>query len=521
LKAKCLGICLTLILILWTTISPASSLIDKKPSDTDSMSSKPALSILSHDEILIEGNEGFEIQGWPGNGTSENPYIISGLEIGTGGNAIYVTDVDCYFTISGCRFFSTEGPIHGQGVLFERVSNGRIENSTFDGIHAGVIIQNSNQCEVSECLMNSTNIPILLIQCPDCVVYNNTIFGRGLHISESSNCRIEFNKQLGVDNEYPTVGFYLSNSQGCLVRNNTVSNNYYGVWLENMHGCVLEGNRLDNNGLYFSAYELIHYEISEFHNYVNGLPLGYFQGVTNIVLDGTKYGQIILAGCDNTTVRNGNFTNTTVGCLAAYSSDCSLINVTAKGNVFGFMFFESFGTAVYRSTISHNLRGVQCENRNNIDLINNTVVHNEMAGICINYGIECEIKGNLICDNLDIGIAIAGERNIICYNVIGRNGRNAFDSGTSNVWDDGVSLGNYWDDAVEGAVYLVPGPGHGIDRFPNGPAGTYTIFTTTTTPSWIGNNTDIQQTLLQAAAVVVSVIIIVAAAILVFRRRAF
>ena len=521
MKEQIPAVSLALILILWSITPPVSSLINKHSLDTDSIVSKLGFSWSPHDEIIIESNDDFVLQGWPGNGTFGNPYVISRLEIGTGGNAIHVKDVDCHFKIADCRFFSTAGPYNGQGVLFEGVSNGKIENSTFDGIHGGVIIQDSNHCEVSTCLMNSTYIPILLTQCPESVILNNTIIGRGINVYGSSNCRIEFNKQYGIDNEYPTVGFYLSGNQGCLVRNNTVSNNYYGIWLEEMHGCMLEGNKLHNNGIYFSAYEQVHYEISESDNYVNGLLLGYFQGAKDIVLDGSKFGQIILAGCDNAIVRNGSFNNTTVGCLAAYSSDCKLANVTAQGNVFGLMFFESFDTDVWKSTLSHNLWGVQCDSRNNIDLINNTVVQNEMVGININYGIGCEVKGNLICDNLDLGIAIGGERNIICYNVICRNGRNAYDYGSDNVWDDDVSQGNYWDDAIEGAVYLVPGPGNGIDRFPNGTLGTYTIIPTTTSPSWIGNITEVQPTMLQAAAVVASVIIIVGAAILASRRRHF
>jgi parallel beta-helix repeat protein len=521
LKEQIPAVSLALFLILWAITPPVSFLIDKHTLDTDRIVSTLALSWSPHDEIIIESNDDFVLQGWPGNGTFGNPYVISGLEIGTDGNAIHVKDVDCHFTITNCRFFSTAGPYNGQGVLFEGISNGKIENSTFDGIHGGAIIQDSNHCEVSRCLMNSTYIPILLTQCPDSVILNNTIIGRGIYVYGSSNCRIEFNTQLALDNEYPTEGFYLSGNQGCVVRNNTVSNNYYGIWLEEMNGCVLEGNKLHNNGLYFSAYEQVHYEISESDNYVNGLRLGYFQGTMDIVLDGSKYGQIILAGCDNATVRNGSFTNATVGCLAAYSSDCKLVNITARGNVFGLMLFQSFDIDVWKSTLCHNLWGIECDNRNNIDLINNTVVHNEMVGININYGIGCEIKGNLICDNLDLGIAIGGERNVICYNVIGRNGRNAFDYGTGNVWDDNVSLGNYWDDAIEGAVYLVPGPGGGIDRFPNGTAGTYTVFPTTTSPSWIGNLTETQPTMLQAAAVVASVIVIVGAAIFASRRKRF
>jgi len=38
----------------------------------------PVTSYISHDPIYIDGNGDFQIQGWPGQGTFNNPYIISG-----------------------------------------------------------------------------------------------------------------------------------------------------------------------------------------------------------------------------------------------------------------------------------------------------------------------------------------------------------------------------------------------------------------------------------------------------------
>ena len=38
-------------------------------------------SYIEHDPIDIRSNDDFETQGWPGNGTENDPYIIEGLTI--------------------------------------------------------------------------------------------------------------------------------------------------------------------------------------------------------------------------------------------------------------------------------------------------------------------------------------------------------------------------------------------------------------------------------------------------------
>ena len=43
-----------------------------------------------------------------------------------------------------------------------------------------------------------------------------------------------------------------------------------------------------------------------------------------------------------------------------------------------------------------------------------------------------------------------------------------FGDGGENVWDDGVSCGNYWGDYALTGVYTIPGSAGNVDRFPNG-----------------------------------------------------
>jgi hypothetical protein len=93
----------------------------------------------------------------------------------------------------------------------------------------------------------------------------------------------------------------------------------------------------------------------------------------------------------------------------------------------------------------------------------------------------CRVHNNTVVGNGYYGIAVSGISSHIYYNVICRNVNNAWDSGSGNLWDDGESLGNYWDDCVLGAVYLIHGDSGSVDHYPNGTAGIYTTTATTTT----------------------------------------
>ena len=52
------------------------------------------------------------------------------------------------------------------------------------------------------------------------------------------------------------------------------------------------------------------------------------------------------------------------------------------------------------------------------------------------------------------------------YNSIINNNESARDDGTGNVWDDGVSVGNYWGDIQSSEPYSINGTSTSVDRWP-------------------------------------------------------
>ncbi|RDE17373.1 MAG: hypothetical protein C4K49_03180, partial [Candidatus Thorarchaeota archaeon] len=135
---------------------------------------------------------------------------------------------------------------------------------------------------------------------------------------------------------------------------------------------------------------------------------------------------------------------------------------------------------------------------------------------------QAHVLNNTVCDNEGTGISVTGNGHHIYWNTICRNGRNAVDSGSGNTWDDGARCGNFWDDMTPGAVYLIPGTAGSVDHYPNGTLGTYTIPPSTTSVSWIGNDTTDGFPFGREAAMIVAaagVSVTVAMAVIVRSRR--
>ena len=96
-------------------------------------------------------------------------------------------------------------------------------------------------------------------------------------------------------------------------------------------------------------------------------------------------------------------------------------------------------------------------------------IENNYDGIYSLSADEHFIMNNTIRWNSHYGLRLSGSANTeVYYNLIALNGlANGIDSLSGNYWDDGVSLGNTWDDYTPPGIYYVDGSGGDTDdRFP-------------------------------------------------------
>ncbi|MFW9770432.1 MAG: NosD domain-containing protein [Candidatus Thorarchaeota archaeon] len=119
--------------------------------------------LSSNDQIVIESDADFEIQGWPGNGTESNPYILADLHYEVADDlwtCIAIWNTVSHFVIANCSF-SSEQDFSVWGITLVGVSNGSIINCTFANLGRGITSNNSTDCIVSKCHFTYSGIGIV------------------------------------------------------------------------------------------------------------------------------------------------------------------------------------------------------------------------------------------------------------------------------------------------------------------------------------------------------------------------
>ncbi len=127
-----------------------------------------------HAPIVIDGDANFTLtasnEGWIGDGSSGNPFIINGLDIdrdGSAGHCINISNTQVNFTISNCNLTGANVD-SGAGIYLDNVKNARIVDNICQQNTHGVFIQGrgSKNCTLTNntCTKNSVS-GIQLVAC--------------------------------------------------------------------------------------------------------------------------------------------------------------------------------------------------------------------------------------------------------------------------------------------------------------------------------------------------------------------
>ncbi len=402
---------------------------------------------VPHDSIVIWGDADLiaraTIEGWNGNGTEGNPYVIQWLEISTSGTCIWIRDVTLHLVIWNCTFYS--GYI-GYGVY----------------------------------ISGSSHISVIY-----CEAFFNDV---GVSISSSSDCHV-------IDGQF----HYSSEASVKLVHSTE---------------CEVTGNWFDVRGVYIIGYYLDHWYHNISGNWVGGLGIGYFVGISDTAIDGSPYAQIILVNCIDVNVYDGSFVMQAEAVSLVFCEDCGLYTSYIGNNKVGIYVHLSTGIVLSGNTIIGNEHiGIHLNGSQHCSLLANDISYNGFAGVEA-YGAEwtvfayntitghtigvdggwmdysefhsntvignvygfsiwqstgCIFSQNTIADSSAVGLYLAsGTWNCTAFgNIFNSSDSNAIDDGHDNYWDDGMSIGNTWSDFYGGeGYYYVSGTGNGIDHYP-------------------------------------------------------
>ncbi len=325
---------------------------------------------IERDNITVDG-AGYTIQG-PG-------YLI-GLDL-SGRNNVTVRNMKIekfYYGVSlgsNCTISNTTVANNDFGVYTDSSSGNTVScnNITANNNHGVWLVSNSNYNTVSG--NNITNN------------YDGVLISFYSSLNTVSGNNITANRDSGVWSE--------SSSNTTVSGNNITANNLFGVYLGPSANNTLSGNVFVDDGLYVGD----SYDNAVADNSVNGRPLVYLEGVSDMVVEDA--GQVILINCNRIRVENLNLSDASVG-----AELCSTNSTTVSGNN---ITNSEYGVNLFSSS-------------------NNTV------------------SGNTLANNVQGGILLDGSNNTIYHNNFINNTIQASSSTDSiNVWDDGYpSGGNYW-----------------------------------------------------------------------------
>lgn len=314
-----------------------------------------------HDTIKIDNDTQLEEQatneGWPGDGSTGNPYIIQGYDIDAkgAGNAIYIGNTTLYFVIKNCIFYNASKVSwpyqEGAGIALYNLSYAVIENVTVYENYYGIYLISTENITVKNSTITQNEIGLESVW--DTV--NSTI--RGNLIANND------------DN-----GIYLDDGGKNKIIGNRIENNrWIGINIYSKYN-ILSDNRMFNNSLrvgYFMD-EFTTQNISQ-NNTVNGKPVYYYKNVNmnNASFSGNA-GEIILGNVSYFRIENVVLSNGSVGINIGYSKYITISNNTIE---------NQSAYAIFMQYCSDNI-------------IENNKMYGNRNGVFMRYSDNIRIKDN-------------------------------------------------------------------------------------------------------------------------------
>lgn len=409
-----LAVTIGMILILTIPISinsnfdadSASSIIEIPLNDYE-------ISWTTSSAINISNNTDFDLQGFPGTGSAEDPYRIENLSIAFDGDCISIVNTTAHFVISYC-FLLSNTTDSGSGVYLYNVSNCRIVNN---------IIQNKyDGCKI---YWFSSN----------CIISENQISfceSSGIFSSWASHCTITENtiSHNAIALELLGGGGGTSRTRFFNISYNSLRYNSYNIYMNAAESCIIDHNNIESGSV-------------GIYGHLENMT------ITNNQIDTMSHGGMDLDTESPGVIQYNQITNIGGTGLYLFPGD----NLTISHNV-----FERCGTGIYSfgNFIQYGW--------NNFSFC--------IRGIELHGCHDCLIRNNQFSDNDWQGLYLSAStfNNSIYYNTFSNNQiSNAKDRGENNIWDDGISRGNVWDDFIGIGAYVISGISGSVDRYPDNP----------------------------------------------------
>lgn len=286
-------------------------------------------SMTLHAPINISSNQDFILQGWPGNGTQANPYMIEALQIDGEENCINISNTDVFFIIRGCILDRGYGD-SGYCIYLNNVTNGVIKECTINSIYQGIMVNASDSCSIEECQIDTGSRSLYFESSSKCKLIDSIV------TSESSVVLLGYSEDIEIISNDLSVGFYgysgirvyynvglrvhnnsvhvssgeeieVHDSSDAVISNNSVRTGADGIWLDNVTGSDVLMNEVFENfcGLRLDYTHECNIELNTIHDNSQGVrTYGSNDTYTKNRFSANFYENAIDNGQDNLWIQN-------------------------------------------------------------------------------------------------------------------------------------------------------------------------------------------------------------------------
>ncbi len=470
------------------------------------------------ESIIIHNDSTFTDYGFPGNGSSNNPFIIENYYISTSQEyGIDIEFTDMFFVIRNCYINADQTAINIEEV---GIANTKIINNTCIGNYfLGIRIFDAPAAVIQDNTCINSRDGIHIHSSPFVSIVNNTCsnnFYDGINIEYSSkvslrNNTFDSNNYIGVNTrdcsllslENNTIsnnnrwGLYLFMSVTASLINNTVRDNEFMNRMDMCTGSIIKGNNFTNDGLAIEDWnttEYLTYTVED--NLVNDKLFGFFVNLNKHSFLEPIYGQFTLVNCTEVSISNQIIANTDRAFFIVRCKEVTLHDNICENNEAGVRVYYSsnifisenvfsntthYGIWLIESTENY-LSDNRCDNikyygihllgsDNNI-LIGNKC-NNNTIGIYVEGSDDCIFTYTMLRENEKHGIQLTSfcDNNLIHHNYFKDNNLDgvsqAKDDGNNNTWwDPNTKQGNHWSNWNKRKPYLIEGRSNSTDPYP-------------------------------------------------------
>jgi parallel beta-helix repeat protein len=205
-------------------------------------------------------------------------------------------------------------------------------------------------------------------------------------------------------------GILLYNSINNVISNNTFSDNIGGLILDNAaNNNNIIKNVFYNDGIWVAnAYENIFS-----NNVVNNKPIIYLEDESDIIINNSDTGQVILVSCSNITVKDNELSNICSGILLSNTDNCLVMENTIVSNSrVGIYLLNSNGNNISKNTLSENYMGIVINSSYTNIITGNNITNCKLESVYLFESYNNYIFENNFLNNKGLTLEFSYNNNI-------------------------------------------------------------------------------------------------------------